>query len=122
MWQVILIPFELTSSLTAGNCYGMDDPTPQAHRRCNVLEREHLPKLVAKHQVIWHIVSFRNSATMVTSAQASTADVFGLRQRLAQVEGENTRLKGQLSHAEVREFVVTDQRMDWDGFSGCGLP
>ena len=58
---------------------------------------------------------------MVTSAQASTADVFGLRQRLAQVEGENTRLKGQLSHAEVRVFVVTDQRMDWDGFSGCGL-
>lgn len=54
----------------------------EAHRRCNVLEREHLPKLVAKHQ-------------------ASTADVFGLRQRLAQVEGENTRLKGQLSHAEV---------------------
>ena len=46
---------------------------------------------------------------MVTSAQASTADVFGLRQRLAQVEGENTRLKGQLSHAEVRVFVVTDQ-------------
>lgn len=50
--------------------------------------------------------------TSVTSAQASTADVFGLRQRLAQVEGENTRLKGQLSHAEVREFVVTGMDCD----------
>ena len=63
---------------------------------------------MAKHQVVCPVVSFRNSATMATWAKASTADVFGLRQRLAQVEGENTMLKGQLSHAEVREFVVTN--------------
>lgn len=54
----------------------------EAHRRCSVLEREHLPKLMAKHQ-------------------ASSSDVAGLRNRVAQLEGENTRLKGQLSHAEV---------------------
>ena len=35
------------------------------------------------------------------SAEASSSDVAGLRNRVAQLEGENTRLKGQLSHAEV---------------------
>ncbi|CAJ1412728.1 unnamed protein product, partial [Effrenium voratum] len=54
----------------------------EADRRCHVLELEHLPELVAKQQ-------------------ANTSDLASLRSRLAQLEGENTILKGQVSQSEV---------------------
>eukprot|EP00438_Fugacium_kawagutii_P010218 Skav234250 [mRNA] locus=scaffold1464:601304:608912:- [translate_table: standard] len=68
----------------------------EAHRRCSALEREHLPKLMAKHQV--------------RPVKASSSDLAGLRNRLAQLEGENTRLKGQLSHAEATRHITTHNR------------
>eukprot|EP00913_Durusdinium_trenchii_P031459 g29454.t1 len=54
----------------------------EAHRKHHVLEKEHLPKLMAQHQ-------------------AAAGNVGDLRHRLAQLEGENTLLKGKVSEAEV---------------------
>ena len=56
MWQVIWNNLDTIWAYFLFDCWqllwhGWSNAS-QAHRRCNVLEREHLPKLVAKHQVI----------------------------------------------------------------------